>query len=116
MPGDKAAEMLGGDIQVDPGYALFQGDGAYSFAASPNGAHGVAVVIPNRLDTPITLEDLHVESTSAFAGLVGGPLAGLCIGLIALVGFLMLGSFFVGKRRGAAGAAPTAGPKGAGMV
>lgn len=116
VPSDKQAELLGGDIQVDPSYAMFQGDGAYSFAAVPNGAKGVAVVIPNRLDTPITLEDLHVEYTSSFAGLVGGRLAGLCIGLIALVGFLMLGSFFFGKRRGAAGAAPAAGQKGAGIV
>jgi hypothetical protein len=113
VPSDKKAELLAGDIQVDPAYALFQGDGAYSFAAAQNGARGVAVVVPNRLDTPLTLEDLHVEYQSTLAGLMGGPIAGIAVSVLAVVGALMAAAYVMGKKRAAAA---QVGQKGAGMV
>lgn len=108
IPGDKKAELLAGDIQVDPAYTLFQGDGAYSFAAAQNGARGVAVLVPNRLDTPLTLEDFHVEYVSTIAGLLAGPAAGIAVSVLVVVGALMAAAFVFGKRRGSAAAAASA--------
>lgn len=121
IPSDKKAELLAGDIQVDPAYTLFQGDGAYSFAAAQQGARGVAVLVPNRLDTAITLENFRVEYKSAIAGLLAGPAAGVAVSVLVVVAALMAAAFVFGKRRGTAAAAATAAqqkPKeaGAGVV
>lgn len=102
VPSDKKAELLAGDIQVDPAYTLFQGDGVYSFAAAQNGAKGVAVLVPNRLDTPLTLEDFHVEYKSTIAGLLGGPIAGIAVSVLVVVGALIAAAFVYGKKRAAA--------------
>lgn len=113
IPSDKKAELLKGDIQVDPAYTLFQGDGAYSFAAAQNGARGVAVLVPNRLDTPITLENLKVEYESTLAGLLGGPIAGIVVAVLVAVAALMGASYCFGKKRAAAA---QVGQKGTSMV
>jgi len=113
IPSDQKAELLAGPIQVDPAYSLFQGDGAYTFATAQNGAQGVAALVPNRLDTPLTLEGFHVEYTSTLAGLLGGPIAGIAVSVLAVVAALMAAAYAFGKRRAAAA---QVGQKGAGMV
>lgn len=113
IPGDKKAELLAGDIQVDPAYTFFQGDGDYSFAASPDGAQGVAVLVPNRLTTPLTLENIKVEYSTTLSGLLGGPIAGIAVSVLAVVAALMGLAYMFGKRRAAAA---QVGQKGTGMV
>lgn len=113
IPSAQKAELLAGDIQVDPAYTLFQGDGDYSFATTPNGAKGVAVLVPNRLDTTLTLEGMTVEYATTLSGLLGGPIAGIAVSVIAVVAALMGLAYVFGKRRAAAA---QVGQKGTGMV
>ena len=107
-------EDLAGDIQVDPSFTLFQGDADYKFDAEAHGADSMYVVIPNRLDTPITLEGLSVsyEAADLMSNLMkdpstilkGGPVAGVVITVLVGVFALMAAAYCAGKRKAAAAA------------
>ena len=101
-------EDLAGDIQVDPSFTLFQGDADYNFAAAGHGAESMYVVIPNRLDTPITLEGLAVSYEAAdllsSTILKGGPEAGVVIAVLVGVFALMAAAYCAGKRKAAVAA------------
>lgn len=107
---DTSTQILKGDIQVDPAYSLFQGDGQYTFEAENHGADSMYVVIPNRLDTPVTIEDLTVQYMAG--GLLGalahpeslteGPVAGIIIATLLGVFALVMAAYCAGKRKAVA--------------
>lgn len=123
-------DMLKGDMQLDPAYALFQGDGSYSFETSPHGTEGFYVLIPNRLDTPIVVEDLKLDFKVAMIAavlshpmemmkqaLAAGPIAGIVIAVIVSVLVLVFLAFWSGKKAGSkATAAAVSKAAGAGSV
>ena len=115
---ETAPQLLAGDIPVDPTSTLFQGDGDYAFDAEVHGADSMFVVIPNRRDTPVTVEGLTVKYQAA--NLVGhlakesqkildnGPATGVAIAVLVGVLALMMAAYCAGKRRAKATAEKTA--------
>jgi hypothetical protein len=111
IPPDMAGAELAGDTQIAPAMTYFQGDNRYSFSTAPHGTEGFYVIIPNRLDTPITIQKLTV--TAKYANLLGlftsprqalesGPVAGIVIAvLFSTIALVWLG-YRIGKCRGAA--------------
>lgn len=102
---------LAGDILADPSITLFQGDADYTFEAEAHGADSIFVVIPNRLDTPISVEDLSVsyEAADLMSHLMedpstiwkSGPVAGVCIAALVVLFSCMAAAYCLGKRKAA---------------
>jgi len=111
IPPDMAGAELAGDIQVAPAAAFFQGDNHYTFSATPHGTEGFYVIVPNRLDTPITVQKMTV--TAKYANLLGiftsprqalesGPVAGIVIAVLLATCTLVYLGYKIGKCRGTA--------------
>ena len=112
-----AQEILSGETQIDPGFTYIQGDGDYSLASYPHGGEDYYVVIPNRLDTPIIIENLRVEYKAVTIEnifqtlmahpaklLASGPVVGIVVAVLLSVGAMVGGSFYMGRRKGFAAA------------
>lgn len=122
IPPETAGAELAGDIQVPPATTYFQGDSRYSFTISPHGTEGLYVLVPNRLNTFITITKMSVVSkfanllglfTSSKQALESGPIAGIVIAVLISTFTLVYLGFKCGKWRGAAAVGR---PKEAAMV